>query len=152
MTYGTQVWGQFQNMHVKRISKLNDKAIRLMNFAKYHEDPSEYYKKLNILKFQDSIKLNNFLHVHDHFNYNLPNALLDKFEYVHRNHDYKTMISTENCVKVPKSNTSEYRIHSVVGQASRHWNLLHVTLSKKLHQLPRNSCKEIISKHLIDSY
>ena len=123
-----------------------------MSFAKYHDDPSEYYKILNILKFQDIIKLNNFLHIHDHFNYNLPNALLDKFEYVHRNHDHKTRISTANCVKVPKSNTREYGIHSVVGQASRHWNLLHVTLSEKLHERTRTSCKEIISKHLIEFY
>ena len=152
MTYGAQVWGQYQNIHTKRISKLNDKAIRLMNFAKYHEDPTKYYKKLNVLKFQDTIKLNNFLYVHDHFNYNLPSALLDKFEYVHQNHDHKTRISTANCVKLPKSNTFEFGIHSVNGQACRHWNHLQVLLNTKLNDLSRNSCKQIITKYFLDSY
>ena len=153
MTYGAQVWGQHNNAHVRRISKLNDKAIRIMNFAKYHDDPSEHYKNLNILKFQDIIKLNNYLYIHDHFNLNLPTSLLDNFKFIKTSHNHNTRISGANCVELPKSNTLEYGIHSVFGQASRHWNHFQVILNdSKLHTLSKYSCKELISKHLMNSY
>ena len=141
------------NAHVRRISKLNDKAIRIMNFAKYHDDPSEHYKNLNILKFQDIIKLNNYLYIHDHFNLNLPTSLLDNFKFIKTSHNHNTRISGANCVELPKSNTLEYGIHSVFGQASRHWNHFQVILNdSKLHTLSKYSCKELISKHLMNSY
>ena len=152
MTYGSQIWGQYENMHVKRISKLNDKAMRIMNFAKYNENPSKYYKNLNILKFHDIIKLNNYLYIYDHFNHQLPIALLDRYEYIHAEHEHNTRISSGYCVKLPKSNTIEYGIHSVTGQASRNWNYFNVVLkSMKLHEKSKNACKEIIKKHIINS-
>ena len=35
LTYGAQIWNQHHNSHVKRIIKLQDKAIRIINFAEY---------------------------------------------------------------------------------------------------------------------
>ena len=151
MTYGAQIWGQYINSHIKRIIKLNDKAIRIINFAQYDENPSQYYKKSNILKFQDFIKLSNFIYIHDHFNNRLPSSLLNKYEYIHTNHNHQTRISHASCVKLSNSNTIEYGIHSISGQACRHWNSLQVTI-KNLNTLPRNSCKEIIRKYIIDTY
>ena len=153
MNYGAQIWGQYSNSHVKRISKINDKAIRTLCFAHYQENASKYYKELNILKFQDTIMLNNFVYIHDHFSHRLPSALLDKYEYIHEGHEHNTRISSAHCIKLPKSRTIEFGIHSISGQASRHWNHLNITLSKaNIHQLSRTSCKEIISKHLISKY
>ena len=153
MNYGAQIWGQYSNSHVKRISKINDKAIRTLCFAHYQENASKYYKELNILKFQDTIMLNNFVYIHDHFSHRLPSALLDKYEYIHEGHEHNTRISSAHCIKLPKSRTVEFGIHSISGQASRHWNHLNITLSKaNIHQLSRTSCKEIISKHLISKY
>ena len=153
MTYGAQVWGQHNNIHIRRISKLNDKAIRIMNFAKYNEDPSKHYKNLNILKFQDIIKLNNYLYVHDHFNSNLPISLLNNFKYIHSAHNHNTKISSANCVELPKSNTLQYGIHSVFGQSIRHWNRFQVILKDStLHAQSKYSCKVLITKHLISLY
>ena len=151
MTYGAQIWGQYINSHIKRIIKLNDKAIRIINFAQYDENLSQYNKKSNILKFQDFIKLSNFIYIHDHFNNRLPSSLLNKYEYIHTKHNHQTRISHASCVKLSNSNTIEYGIHSISGQACRHWNSLQVTI-KNLNTLPRNSCKEIIRKYIIDTY
>ena len=151
MTYGAQIWGQHINSHIKRIIKLNDKAIRIINFANYRDDPSQYYKKSNILKFQDFIMLNNFLHIHDHFNNRLPSSLLDKYEFIHKNHNHETRISNAYCIKLPISRTIEFGVHSQSGQASRQWNRLQIIL-KNLNKLPRNSCKETIHKYIIDTY
>ena len=59
MNYGSQVWGQFMNEHVLRVIKLQDKAIRIINFAQPHEPCSKLYQKSQILKFQDNININN---------------------------------------------------------------------------------------------
>ena len=106
---------------------------------------------LNILKFQDFIMLNNFLHIHDHFNNRLPSSLLDKYEFIHKNHNHETRISNAYCIKLPISRTIEFGVHSQSGQASRQWNRLQIIL-KNLNKLPRNSCKETIHKYLIDTY
>ena len=37
LTYSCQVWGQIQNKHINRILKLQDKAIRVINFAQHNE-------------------------------------------------------------------------------------------------------------------
>ena len=90
MNYGSQVWGQYLNQHVLRIVKLQDKAIRIMNFANHSENCSELYKKLDIVRFQDSVKINNYLYVHNSINRKLPQALTQKFQYIHENSTQQT--------------------------------------------------------------
>ena len=153
MNYGSQIWGQLENAHIKRIIKLNDKAVRTINFAHYRDSASQYYKKSNILKFQDNISINNYSLIHDHFSNHLPSALLNKYEYIHNGHNHPTKLSNSFCVKVPKSRTLDYGIYSIQGQASRTWNHYHTSLiDKKLHLLSRTSCKNIIKTHILNSY
>ena len=86
--YGAQIWDQRQNSHVKRIIKLQDRAIRIMNFSQYREPTSALYKKSEVLKFKDNITLNSYLYVYDNFKGLLP--LLNKFAYLHDSHDHNT--------------------------------------------------------------
>ena len=71
---GSQVWGQIQNRYVNRITKLQDRAIRVINFASYFASRNQLYKKSRILKFSDNIQLANFLLVYASFNHSLPKA------------------------------------------------------------------------------
>ena len=72
MLYGAQVWGQIINKHVNRIIKLQDSAIRIINFAKSHDSRGQLYKNMKILKFSDNIYVSNFLFAHDNFKGCLP--------------------------------------------------------------------------------
>ena len=152
MNYGAHVWGQVSNGHVKRIMKLQDKSIRIINFAKYHEPTSKLYQTSNILKFEDQIKLSNYFHVHDSINRKLPPSLQDKFQYLHEIHTHKTKSSDQFCVKLPKTNTVSYGINSITGQAARSWNDLHLSMNKNLHILSRAVCKHEITKFMFDTY
>ena len=152
MSYGAHVWGQSVNAHVKRIIKLQDKSIRLINFAKYNEPPSKLYRTSKILKFEDLTRINNYFHVHDSINRKLPPSLQDQFHYIHGNHAHQTKLSTQYCVKVPKSNTVTYGINSITGQAARSWNLFHMEIKKNLHIMSRPVCKEEITKSIFNSY
>ena len=139
LTYGSQIYGQHVNSHVQRIIKLQDKAIRIINFADYHAPTSELYKTTKILKFRDNVTLNNYLYVHDSFTRRVPSPLQGNFKYIHVTHSHRTRNSKMQCVKLPISRTIEYGIHSIISQSARSWNSLQVTLLKDtLHLLSRN--------------
>ena len=152
MNYGSHVWGQVNNGYVKRIIKLQDKSIRIINFAKYHDPTSELYKKSSILKFQDQIRLNNYFHVHDSINRQLPPSLQENFHYLHDIHAHKTKSSDQFCVKLPKTHTITYGINSITGQAARSWNYFHSVVKKNLHILSRPVCKQELIKFILNTY
>ena len=132
MTYASQIWGQNINQHVRRISQLQNKALRIIKFANYHEPASHLYKNSKILKFKDNITLHNFTFVYDSFSKHnqIPGNLKNKFSYIHSRHDHLTRNSKMNCVNLPISKTVTYGINSITGQSARNWNSLQVTLFK----------------------
>ena len=64
LPYDSQIWGQ-SNQSVPKMEKLQNKALRIINFKplRYYVNP--LYNKCEILKFGDSIKLQNLLYAHD---------------------------------------------------------------------------------------
>ena len=161
LNYGAQVWGQHHNTHIKRIIKLQDKAIRIINFANFREPTSNLYKKSEILKFKDNISLNNFLYVHNSLNRRLPTALQDKFVYLRNSHLHTTRKSTYQCVKLPSSRTIDYGIKSITGQSARAWNYLQINNYQQLNCISddkilylhsRSICKKKLKQYFLDSY
>ena len=118
MMCGSQVWGQIQNKCVNRIIKLQDRAIRVINFASYFASRNQLYKKSSILKLSDSIQLSNFLMVHDSFNHALPMAFKDTFKPIKEKHKYSTRGAINQHVTLPNVRTQIYGIKSVVYQSS----------------------------------
>ena len=153
LNYGAQIWGQYHNCHVKRVTKLKDKAIRIINFSHFRESASKLYKKSKILKFKDSITLNNYLYVHDSLKCSLPHVLINNFEYLHALHDHNTRKAALQCVKLLTSRTLVYGIRSVTGQSARGWNHLQLTCSfDNMHLSTRNVCKKVISQFVLNNY
>ena len=152
MNYGAHVWGQDRTQNVKRIMKLQDKSVRLINFAGYHEPTSKLYANSKILKFEDQIKLNNFFHVHDSINRKIPPSLQDIFEYQQNIHVHNTRSSAQYCVKIPKTHTITFGINSITGQAARDWNFFQMSSRKNLNVLSRAVCKEELTDFILTSY
>ena len=153
MNYGAQIWGQYMNQHVLRVVKLQNKAIRIMNFAQSQEPCSKLYQKSQILKFQDSINVTNYLYVHNSLNKRLPVALTDKFQYIHENHSIHTRHSAKQCIKLPIARTSQYGIYSIDGSSARTWNSYQITHHKSnLHLQSPYSCKKTLTQHLLSTY
>ena len=42
MTYASQIWGQFSNRHIIRIQKIQNRALRIINFSDF-EGIIEFY-------------------------------------------------------------------------------------------------------------
>ena len=153
MTYGSQIWGQNQNVHVKRIMKLQNKAIRIINFSNFEDPSSSLYKNSKILKFKDNVLQQNILYVYDSFNSRIPSNLKNNFSYIHSRHDYPTRNNKQKCVNLPIAKTYTYGINSINGQSARNWNRIHVTLFKDLEkEIIRTEYKNKIKNHFLQSY
>ena len=153
LIYGSQIWGQIQNKNINRIIKLQDKAIRIINFAHYRESTTRLYKKSNILKFNDNIKLLNFMYVHQSMNGYLPSALNNNFIYLHNLHGYNTRSSSQFQVKLPKINTQVYGYKNITYQSATTWNyFLKKIPDIQLYRHPKSYCKRFIIQFFINGY
>ena len=153
MTYGSQIWGQFQNKYVNRILKLQDKAVRIINFVSSYESRNPLYLKTNILKFSDHIKLLNFIFVFDSLKNNLPSILNNNFIQVNKIHNHSTRYALQNKVTLPKIKTLIYGIKSIKFQSSSSWNFFTGKYqNKELLDQTKHYCKKIITQHFLDNY
>ena len=153
MSYGSQIWGQFLNPSVKKISKLQNRSIRIINFAHFRTPVNMYYKQNNILKLTDIVQLNNFLLVHDHYHNNLPAIFNNMFSYTKDLHSHNTRGSKQQNICFPKVNTQTYGINSIKYQSIKFWNTINKTLpNDKLPLKKKSHCKKIISKYILNNY
>ena len=153
MTYGSQIWGQFQNKYVNRILKLQDKAVRIINFGLSSDSRNPLYCKSKILKFSDNIKLLNFIFVYDSLKNNLPSILNNNFTRVNRYHTHNTRYAIKNTVALPKIKTQIYGIKSIKFQSSSSWNFfIGKYPDKQLFNQTRSLCKKIITRNFLENY
>ena len=150
LTYGSQVWGQFLNQHILRLTKIQNKAIRIINFANYQEDPTPLYKKSKILKFSDHVKLDNIIYVHNSLRENLPIPLRDSFHLAPESTTTRGALMHK--LVLPKVRTL-YGLNSVTYQSTAAWNyILSVLPTSKVHSVSKATCKENINEYFIKSY
>ena len=77
--YGSQVWTSKLLSVTEKISRLQKAAMRIMTFSEFREHSEPLFKKLEILKFSDSISVSNCSFVYDYFNNHLPRSFTDTF-------------------------------------------------------------------------
>ena len=65
LIYACQVWGQNEKWKMKKLSSLQNKAIRIINFKQQDFPVNEPYNANEILKMNNYIRLINFLSVQD---------------------------------------------------------------------------------------
>ena len=150
LTYGSQVWGQIQNKNINRLIKLQDKAVRTINFAHYQQSRNPLYEKSKILKFTDNIKTLNFLFVI--LKGNVPTAL-NCLNLVQNVHTYNTRASHQQHISLPNVKTQIYGIKSIKFQSAQIWN----TLAKKYSKIEfvtktKAFCKRFLTKYFLESY
>ena len=153
LNYGSQIFGQFQNKHVNRLIRLQDRAIRIINFAQNYESKNPLYIKTKVVKFTDNVKLLNFLYVYDSINGNLPSSLNYNFKPVHSIHSYNTRGSAQNQLILPKARTQVYGLNSIKYKSTHTWN----TMIKKYSKIDflkesRTFCKKFINKISLENY
>ena len=86
------IWAQNSNA-VNRVSVLQKKALRIISFQPRDCYSSPLFKKQNLLKFEDKIKLENVLLVSKYFNNILPSIFDNWFTLCSDMHNYNTAAS-----------------------------------------------------------
>ena len=153
LSYGSQIWGQHHNQYVNHIIKIQNKAMRIINFRNNRTSSSELYKNSNILKFKDQITIANYLLVHDSLNRRTPLPLQGRLHLIRDSHNYHVRNSAKHCVKIPPARTTEFGIHSILGQAARNWNYFQILYHDDcMHIQTRNKCKNKLRQHFLNSY
>ncbi len=153
LTYGCLIWGQIQNKNINRIIKLQDNAIRVINFACFNDSRDPLYKHSNILKFTDNVKLLNILHVHDSLKSNLPSVLNRNLPLFQDIHNHCTRGSSIKLFKMPKANTELNGIKSIKYSSLNAWNnIVNKFPESELYFKSKSYCKNFITQQLLESY
>ena len=153
LVYGSHVWGQNFNRHIQRLEKLQNKAIRIINFANFRDSVSKLYKTSRILKLRDMITVQNFLFVHDELKGHLPIALSNKHHLACTSHRYNTRGASRKQVTLPKVNTMVYGIKSLNFQSSITWNnFMDRFHEHNLLQKSKSVSKKTITNYFFNSY
>ena len=151
LRYGCLIWGQKVSQELKKITIIENKGLRILNFKGPLEHSSSFYKNSKILKLIDIIKLDNIIFVFDQINNNLSNAFENYFQLKRQQHNHFTKGKILN---VPQVNTSLYGSNSITPSAIRDWNALHGESGLKLisHAIFRGKVTSIIRKWFLNNY
>ena len=151
LIYSCQVWGQNKSS-IKRISTLQKKAVRLINFAKYNEHTNPLFHHSKIIKLFDHISREN-LFVHKFVSNSLPSAFERYFDFLISVHGYETRNASLGLMSKNSYNTTLYGRHSIKNNPALSWNYFQTNLSHlKFSELKFNVLKNEINDFIYTLY
>ena len=154
MTYGSQVWGQAITTHTEKIFKLQNRALRIIDFADFRADVDPIYAKNLILKLEDQIKFQNCLFVFDFLHKKLPECFDNYFTKLDEiySEEVTTINSELGCLFTPFMSTLKYGLQSITRQCITSWNFFTREFNTDLSKLSRPMLKNKISSYFFDKY
>ena len=153
MNYGCLTWAQNPNSHVFRIGKIQNKAIKIINFAQHDDDVELLYPKNRIIKFIDQVKMENLLYAHASIKGNIPGPLRNQFLIRGEHCDPSTRGSTLTMLILPKVRTQGYGIYSIKYKATAYWNLIMNNIpDNNFINLTKNTVKEKLLTYFFNVY
>ncbi len=155
LNYGSIVWGQKINNSIKRIEKVQNKALRILNFAPFRAHSNPLFYESKILKFSDTVKMKNIGLIHDYFNKMIPLILQQWFKFIPSEdlHHYPSSGANLFKLKVPIIKGVTYGEYSIAFQSTKFWNNL-VTNHPKIDfkNIDKLKLKELLFNYFLDSY
>ena len=135
------------------MEKLQNKAVRIINFEHTRSSVNHLYNKCEILKFADNIKLSNFLFAHDNIKGNLPTSLCDSITLVDTRHLHKTRNRQFKQLNIPTVRTVTSGIKSIKNKSVSIWNEINkLFLTKHFIHQKRSFCKSFLKEYFIKGY
>ena len=152
LLYGSQIWGQ-SNSSISKMEKLQNRALRIINFEGFRASTDALYKKSEILKFADSIKLSNFLFSHACLQGNVPTSLKDTINLVRTTHNQISRTQIANQVSIPPVRTVTSGSNSIKSISAYAWNEINrLFLSEDIIHKGSKFCKNLLKKHFLAGY
>ena len=152
LSYCCLVWARNRST-IQRILILQKKAVRVINFQPRNSHTSPLFKLNFILKFQDTICLENVLFVSKSLNNLTPSGFRTWFSFSSDQHNYETSSSTQGNLTKLSYKTNRYGKYSVTVSAVGLWNKIQKQLKDMLlKDLSPKKIKTIVSSFYFKSY
>ena len=120
------IMGQTQTQVLQNIEKVQNKALRILNFKNPWDQTEQIYKESKMFKLKDIVTISNLKFVYDQMNKLLPRVFENNFINKTRQHLYNTR---GNSLDVPQVKTTTYGSNSFTLHAIRTWNFFQNKLS-----------------------
>ena len=121
MSYNCIAWGQINNS-IKRVSLLQKRAIRTINYATFNAHTTPLFDSSKILKFNDFVSVQNYLFVHNCFNKDSFSLFKDLFVLIPKIHSYPTSSSKKGAIAKKRYRTVRYGLKSITNSVTQSWN------------------------------
>ena len=119
LIYGCQIWGQVTSVFNQKISKLQNRALRIISFLDFRADRNPLYNNLKILKLKDQIVLQNCLFVYDALSNASPICFQEYFTQTREIHSLNTKSANLGCLFVTRSGTVRYGLNSITNNTKK---------------------------------
>ena len=138
-----------------------------MTFSEFRAHSEPLFKKLEILKFRDSIAVNNCSFVYDYFNKNLPISFTDIFIRTNDLYKYSTRQATSGKLYIPRYKTTTFGLKCIYKRCIDSWNKLTSEINSTnrknninnpeikdidLLKFSRTVLKDKLTKHILSTY
>ena len=162
--YGSQVWTPKLISVTEKITRLQKAAMRIMTFSEFKAHSEPLFKQLEILKFRDSIAVNNCLFVHDYFNNDLPLSFSNIFKITYDMYEYSTRQATTGKLYIPQYKTTTFGLKCIYKRCIDSWNKLSTEINTlnnhrtreikdiNLLTFSRTVLKDKLTKHILSTY
>ena len=151
LIYTCQIWGQKENT-IKKLSEIQDKAIRIISFKDKNYPTNELYYNNKILKIADYIKLLNCLFVKSILSNNHLPIFKNLFKKANETHSYSTRHATKNSVFLPQPQPDQYGKFSITYQAASTWNDLQNKLDINIPEESNSKVKTALVQLNFNNY
>ena len=139
--YGCQVWGQNKNANTNEISRLQDKALRVISFKDQNTVAGPLYNEKKIISFFNLVTFYNGLVIAGHLNQNLSSSFGGYFTYMANHHSHNTRGAVKKLVNGPLCKTTFYGTQSIIAKSVKDWNSLQNQVFFEFNQEQVNTTK-----------
>ena len=151
LIYGCEIWGQDQNNTLFRnLIKLQEKALKIINFKRFDEDANILFKDNKILKISDFITYKNLLFVRNSLKKENISLFNDLFLPLNTNHNHNTR--AKNLLDIPQTHTTHFGDNSIRNKAVRNWNTVQRISNNDLLTCDFNEFKKEIYNIYYNNY
>ena len=124
LIYGIEVWSQTYPSHLKPISTLQKKAIRIITFSEPHSRSEPIFKSLNILKFLDLADIYILKFVYLWENKQLPTCFYDFYDSLNVIHRFNTRQTQNRNIYIKSVNSDQFGKRSIRYMGAILWNAI----------------------------
>ena len=150
LNYCAVVWGSNYQTRLDKLTKLQKRAIRIIDHKPFLYHTDSLFAKYKILKFPDLVTQQNILIMLNHLNGRLPISISKMFRQAPANSRNTRTVKHFTVPFAP----SNYRSFSISYTAPYNWNKIICHLFTDLDSVPRNkfTLKKQVRKYLISKY